>query len=250
MPPNGGDTMSALFEELDYQVTDLGAISLRRRHSAQHGTDIYEVKLGEDFLMSSLFTASEIALAELGLKACVGDDLDIVVGGLGLGYTAGAALHEKRVASVTVVEALQPVINWHCKKLVPLDPPLVDDPRCHFRLGDFFSLAASDKGFDATDPGHRYDAILVDIDHTPDMLLSANNASFYQPEGLAQLVQHLKPGGVFGLWSNLPPDPEFTARLNDVFSKAWAETVTFHNPIQDRDISQAVYLAQTATTHV
>lgn len=237
--------MSALFEELDYQVTDLGAISLRRRRSTQHNTDIYEVKLDDAFLMSSLFTASEIALAELGLKACHGDTLDIIVGGLGLGYTAGAVLQDKRVSSLTIVEALQPVIDWHTNKLVPLDPPLVDDPRCHFAHGDFFALAASNNGFDPENSPHRYDAILVDIDHTPDMLLSANNASFYQPEGLRQLCRHLKPGGVFGLWSNLPAEPAFTARLDTIFAKAWAENVTFHNPIQGRDISQAVYLAQT-----
>ena len=240
--------MSVLFEELDYQVTDLGAISLRRRHSVQHGTDIYEVKLGDAFLMSSVFTASEIALAELGLNACADEQLDIVVGGLGLGYTAGAALADKRVSSLTVVEALPPVIDWHRKKLVPLDPPLADDPRCHFTLGDFFAMAASDEGFDATDPERRYHAILVDIDHTPDMLLSATNASFYQPDGLRKLARHLKPGGVFGLWSNLPPDAAFTQRLDDVFSTAWAESVTFHNPIQGRDVSQAVYLARTTVT--
>ncbi len=237
--------MSALFEELDYQVTDLGAISLRRRYSVQHNTDIYEVKLGEEFLMSSLFTASEIALSELGLQACHGDKLDIIVGGLGLGYTAYAALQDARVSSLTVVETLQPVIDWHSKKLVPLDPPLVDDARCHFTHGNFFALAASDQGFDSEIPARRYDAILVDIDHTPDMLLSADNASFYQPEGLGKLSQHLKPGGVFGLWSNLPPEPAFTARLDGVFATAWAEAITFHNPIQDRDVTQAVYLSRT-----
>lgn len=239
--------MSALFEELDYQVTELGAISLRRRRSLQHNTDIYEVKLGKDFLMSSLFTASEIALAEFGLNAIHGDNLDIVVGGLGLGYTAGAVLQDARVGSLTIVEALQPVIDWHEKKLVPLDPPLVDDVRCKFMQGDFFALSMSKEGFDPAAQARRYDAILVDIDHTPDMLLSPDNACFYKPEGLAKLCQHLKPGGVFGLWSNLPPDPEFIDRLNGVFAKAWAERVTFHNPIQNCDVTQAVYLAQTAS---
>lgn len=238
--------MSALFEELDYQVTELGAISLRRRYSAQHNQNVYEVKLGNDFLMSSLFTASEIALAELGLKAVHGDELDIIVGGLGLGYTAGAVLQDPRVTSLRVVEALQPVIDWHVNKRVPLDPPLVDDARCHFVKGDFFALALSEKGFDPANRVRHADAILVDIDHTPDMLLSEDNAAFYQPDGLEKICKHLKPGGVFGLWSNLPPDPGFTDRLQAVFAKAWTEPVTFHNAIQNCDVTQTIYLAQTA----
>lgn len=237
--------MSALFEELDYQITELGAISLRRRRGVQTTQDIYEVKLGDAFLMSSQFTASEIALAEFGLKACDNEKLDIIVGGLGLGYTAGAVLNDARVSSLTIVEMLQPVIDWHLKKLVPLTPPLVDDPRCTFLNGNFFELAASKDGFDPTTPARRYHAILIDIDHTPDTLLSSDNASFYRPEGLAELGRHLNPGGVFGLWSNLPPDPDFTFRLDEVFAKAWAEPVTFHNPLQNRPATQSVYLAQT-----
>ena len=55
--------MSALFEELDYRPTSIGALSLRRRRDLKLGVDVYEIKLGDEFLMSSLFTASEIALA-------------------------------------------------------------------------------------------------------------------------------------------------------------------------------------------
>lgn len=239
--------MSALFQELDYQLTPLGPISLRRRRSAQHETDIYEVKLGDEFLMSSLFTVSEIALADLALATLEGDDLDVIVGGLGLGYTAAAALKDSRVRNLTVIEALEPVADWHRKKLVPLDPPITDDPRCTFQIDDFFERAKSSDGFDRDQPGRQYDAILVDIDHTPDMLLAAGNQSFYQPEGLKRLTKHLKAGGVFALWSNLPADPEFVARLGSVFDKAWAEPVTFYNPIQARDVTQSIYLAATSS---
>ena len=83
------------FEELDYQKTPLGEISLRRRAEPRiEGGIVYEVKLGDEFLMTSLFTASEIQLARLGLAALKGPDLDIVVGGLGLGYTAAAVLED------------------------------------------------------------------------------------------------------------------------------------------------------------
>jgi hypothetical protein len=65
VPPTG---MSLYFEELDYRPTPIGALSLRRRREFSLGVDVFEIKLGDEYLMSSLFTASEIALARLGLE--------------------------------------------------------------------------------------------------------------------------------------------------------------------------------------
>jgi spermidine synthase len=236
--------MSALFEELDYRVTPIGALSLRRRRELRLGIDVFEIKLGEDFLMSSLFTASEIALARLGLGELAGGSLDVVVGGLGLGYTARAVLEHAQVGSLVVVEALAAVIDWHRRGLVPLGPELTRDARCRFVHGDFFALAESDAGFDPEAPGRRFDAVLVDIDHAPDLLLDPRNAAFYQPASLRRLAAALRSGGVFGLWSNALPDDAFTARLRDCFAQARAEAVTFHNPLQDRPFTQTVYLAR------
>lgn len=235
--------MSALFEELDYRPTPIGALSLRRRRDLKLDVDIFEIKLGDEYLMSSLFTASEIALARLGLAALDGSDLEIAVGGLGLGYTAKAVLEDSRVASLVVVDALQAVIDWHEEGLVPLGADLTADPRCRFVHGDFFALAASEAGFDPNRPGRKFDAVLLDIDHSPDFLLDPANAAFYGEEGLTRLAAHLRPGGVFGLWSNDRPDDAFTARLAGVFADARAETVTFDNPFQDTPFTQTVYLA-------
>ena len=85
--------------------------------------------------------------------------------------------------------------------------------------------------------------MLVDIDHSPDFLLDLRNADFYEPQGLRRLAAHLRPGGVFGLWSNESPDDAFTARLGCVFTNVRAEKVTFHNPLQDKPFTQTVYLA-------
>lgn len=235
--------MSANFEELDYRPTPIGALSLRRRRDPKLGVDVFEIKLGDEFLMSSLFTASEIALARLGLAALEGEGLEIAVGGLGLGYTAKAVLEDKRVGSLVVIDMLQAVIDWHQEGLVPLGPELTADPRCRFVHGDFYALAASDGGFDPDRPGRRFDAVLLDIDHSPDFLLDPANAAFYGQEGLTRLAAHLRPGGVFGLWSNDRPDEVFTGRLAEVFAGARAETVTFDNPFQDKPFTQTVYLA-------
>lgn len=237
--------MSVSFEELDYCPTPIGALSLRRRRDLKLDVDVFEVRLGDESLMTSLFTASEIALARLGLAALDGDaPFDVVVGGLGLGYTANAVLESADAGSLIVVDALQPVIEWHEKGLLPLGAVLTEDARCRLVHGDFFALAASGEGFDPDTPGRLFDAILVDIDHSPDALLDEGSESFYRPEGLRRLARHLRPGGVFGLWSDALPDDVFLARLKSVFAEAWAEPVTFHNPLQDKPFTQTVYLAR------
>lgn len=239
--------MSLSFEELAFQPTPIGELSLRRRRDPVLKADVIEIKLGEEFLMSDRFTASEIALADLGLALLNGDNLDVVVGGLGLGYTAQAVLKDKRVSSLIVVDALQAIIDWHQDGLLPLGPELTADARNRFELGDFFAMAASKEGFDPAVPARKFDAVLVDVDHSPEFLLDPKNASFYEPQGLQKLSTHLKSGGVFGLWSNDLPDESFTARLASIFDSASAETVTFFNPLQNKDFVQTVYLARTST---
>jgi spermidine synthase len=238
--------MSRLFEELDYRPTPIGPLTLRRRRELSLDVDVFEIKLGDEHLMSSLFTASEIALAHLGLAELDLPEVDVLVGGLGLGYTAQAVLEHANVRSLSVVEMLDAVVEWHEEGLLPLGAELVGDPRCRFIRGDFFALAASPEGFDADAPGRLFHAILVDIDHSPDALLDARSTSFYHPDGLRLLARHLHPGGVFGLWSDALPDEAFTKRLREVFADARAEPVTFHNPLQDKPFTQTVYLARKA----
>ncbi|SVB78529.1 uncharacterized protein METZ01_LOCUS231383, partial [marine metagenome] len=125
--------------------------------------DVYEVKLGDDFLMSSLFHEAERQLAKLGLGALEKKNLDVVVGGLGLGYTAVAALEDSRVTSLVVVEYLEPVIEWHKNGLAPLGETLTKDSRCRLLQADFFALSRDmANSFDPEDPKKQHDAILLD----------------------------------------------------------------------------------------
>jgi spermidine synthase len=234
--------MSVYFEELDFRPTPMGVLSLRRRRHLTTGADIYEIKLGDEFLMSSQFTTAEIELARLGLAALARDDLDIVVGGLGLGYTAQAVLEHSNVRSLIVVDALAEVIEWHAQGLLPLGKPLSDDPRCRLVHGDFFAMSLSAEGFDSAAPRRRFDAVLVDIDHSPQNLLHPRHAALYQPQGLARLAAHLRPGGVFGLWSNDPPDEAFGEMLAGVFATSVAHIVTFDNLQGDHDARNTVYV--------
>lgn len=242
--------MTVMFEELDYCPTEIGALSLRRRWEPRLGKDVYEIKLGDEHLMSDVFTVSEIALADLGLGAVTGSELRVVVGGLGMGYTALAALKDERVARVSVVEFLAPVIDWHRRGILPVGDALCRDHRVSLVQGDFFELASAPSGFDPDQPDARYDAILLDIDHSPEMLLDARSTGFYRPEGLRAMAAHLRPGGVFGLWSNDAPSAAFTDVLSGVFAEAWAEPVVFRNPYDHSEIVQTVYLARAASGSV
>ena len=240
--------MSARFEELDWRPTPMGELVLRRRRMPApardaEAEDIFEVKLGDDFLMSSLFTAAEEEMARLALAAVPGEDLDVVVGGLGLGYTARTVLESPRVRSLLVVEALGAVIEWHRRDLVPAAAALTSDARCALREGDFFALLGSASGLDAADPDRRFHAIVVDIDHSPRHLLHERHAGFYRAPGLERVARLLHPGGVFTLWSNDPPDEDFLAVLRSCFATAHAEVVRFDNPLQGRDATNTVYVA-------
>ena len=237
--------MSARFDEIDWRPTPLGDISLRRRRYPGSDDDVYEVKLGDEFLMSSLFTAGEIALTELGLARLPGGaELDVAVGGLGLGYTARAALDDPRVRSLIVVDALAEVIDWHERHLVPLGARLTGDPRCRLVHADFFEAAAGRAGLDPRSPGRRFHAILLDIDHSPRHVLNPRHAALYRPEGLRALAAHLHPEGVFALWSNDPPDEQFTGTLADVFTGIEAHVVEFDNPLQSGTATNTVYVAR------
>jgi spermidine synthase len=235
------------FEELDYRRTPLGELSLRRRQVLSlGGREVFEVKLGDEFLMSSLFNEGEIALARLGLAGQSAAQLDVVVGGLGLGYTAAAALDFPGVRSVLVIETLAEVIHWHRSGLVPLGEKLTADDRCRLVSGDFFALALSaGQGFDHDASGRRFHAILLDVDHSPRNLLHSRHAAFYEPAGLRSLTNYLHPGGAFALWSNDPPDEGFLRALTSAFAAAQAHVVTFHNPLQEREAANTVYVART-----
>lgn len=237
------------FEELDFRPTELGDLSLRRRNIlALDNKEVFEITLGNAFLMSSLFTVVEEELSHLGLAAVeTAEDtqLDVAVGGLGLGYTAAAALENSAISSLFVVEYLLPVIDWHKSELLPVAKILNSDPRCQYVHGDFFDLAVhQQQGFDPHDANRKFHAVLLDIDHSPDNLLHEQNSNFYQADGLRKLKSKIHKGGVFALWSDDPPEENFTKALDEVFDSYCSHVVEFFNPLQNKQSASTVYVAK------
>ena len=238
--------MGGNFEELDYRVSPLGALSVRRRREPMaENTNVFEVKLGDDFLMSSLFTEGETALANIPLGALKKSEIDVMIGGLGLGFTANAALEHNSVRTVVVIEVVDAVIEWHQQGLVPLGQRLSSDPRCQLLQGDFFQLASSSADqLKLNLKGFQFDAILLDIDHAPSHLLSPKNRHFYSVSGIQLITNMLRTKGIFAMWSNNPPENEFSDILKEVFYTSRAEIVEFPNPYSGNSSTCTIYIGE------
>lgn len=118
----------------------MGDLVLRKRWDPTFDKEVYEIKLDDEYLMSSLFTVAGEELARSGIARCAGTGpLDIAVGGPGLGYTALTALADLRLGSLTVIDALPEVIEWHRSGLIPAGSTLTADERCTLVQGDFFA---------------------------------------------------------------------------------------------------------------
>ena len=236
--------MSIMFEEVAYRQTPIGELVLRRRRLRPDGEDIWEIKLNDGYLMSSLFVEGEIGLATLALAMISGSDLDIIVGGLGLGYTAKAALDDPRVKRMTVIELIPEIIEWHQRRLLPLGEAVAGDPRSRLLLGDFFALARAPAGFDPQEPERLVDMVLIDIDHSTTHFIDPTSASFYSESALAVVTQKLRKDGIFALWSTDEEDPAFTQAMRSSLTDVRAERVEFFTPYRDEPAFNIIYLGR------
>lgn len=225
------------FDVLAAEESPIGMICLRQRGiPSEPGAVVTEITLDHQFLMSSENTASERALSERALALHGGANLSVLVGGLGLGYTAREALRSPRVAKVEVVELLAPVIAWMEQGLVPLSDELHADARFVVRRGDVYAeLAAA--------PARRHDLILIDVDHSPDERLGPSNADFYTPDGLARAKRHLASEGVLAVWSYAESSP-FADALREVFREVYVESLRFDNRVIEDEETNWLFLAR------
>ena len=199
------------------------------------GTFVTEVTLNHEFLMSSLYTDSEQALARTSLETNAGQDLRVMVGGFGLGYTAHEALQSDRVAQVEVVELLPQVIDWLKQGLVPLSGELSNESRLTVTEGDVYArLAAA--------PGELFDLILIDVDHSPQERLGEESVSFYSAGGLRAAKKHMADGGVLAVWSYAESSP-FADALREVFDDVRVEPVSYTNRLIDEERTDWLFFA-------
>lgn len=224
-------------EILAYEDSPLGPLCLRRRELlSRPGTSVTEVTLNHEFLMSSLYTDSERELARIAIEMNQRENLNVLVGGLGLGYTAREALQSTRCSTVEVVELLPQVITWLKQGLVPLSDELNGEPRLSVQQGDVYARLNGT-------PTHQYDVIMIDVDHSPDERLGEENASFYSAGGLRAAKEHLAPSGVLAIWSYAESSP-FADALRTVFKNVRVEPVTYDNKLVDEQPTDWLFFAQ------
>lgn len=221
-------TASDDLEILAAEPTALGLITLQERRAASDpDTRVLEIALDHEFLMSSLSTASEEALSTQGLALCAGDALEVLVGGLGLGFTARAALACERVARVEVVELLEPILRWHREGLTPLARELDEDGRLELVQGDVYARLLAP-------PDRLFDALLIDVDHSPEDALGSSAHAFHSKVGLQAVARHLRPGGILGVWS-YAESPRFVAAMEAAFLEVQVRPLRFRNAAIDDD---------------
>ncbi|MBW3597083.1 MAG: spermidine synthase [Planctomycetes bacterium] len=223
-------------EILAHEESPLGLLCLRRRRLlSDPDTVVTEITLNHEFLMSSLHTESERRLAASALRLHGGPGLNVLVGGLGLGYTAREVLRSPRVASLDVVEYLPQVVDWLRQELFPTASELNSDRRCTVSVGDIYARLQDP-------PAERFDLILIDVDHSPEEMLSPSSGGFYTDAGLNAAGAHLAPGGWLGVWS-YADHPRFTEALRRTFRAVRVEQATFLNRLSGENETNWLFFA-------
>jgi len=168
----------------------------------------FSIMLGSNELMNSRLSGSEEALATLSREKIAGRARpNMLIGGLGMGFTLRAALSAlPEDASVTVAELVPAVVQWARGPMSAVFQGCLDDPRVAIHQGDVGELIRQSKA--------KFDAILLDVDNGPDGLTRRSNDSLYDFAGLRSARDALRPGGVVAVWSS-GPDAGFTRRLRD-----------------------------------
>lgn len=159
----------------------------------QRGDD-FAIEYGETQLMVSWASRSEQALATLACQRVAMDGGHMLIGGLGMGFTLGAALAMLPASATVVVAELVPrVVEWARGPLAHLFGDMLDDPRVTVQIGDVHDRIS--------EASARFDAILLDVDNGPDGLISEANDRLYCNWGLKAAHAALRPGGVLAIWS-------------------------------------------------
>jgi len=230
---------SSNLEILAYEKTPLGDLCLRRRELlSRPGTVITEITLDLQLLMSSYITVSERALADEAISRHSGVELSVLVGGLGLGYTAAQVLQSERVERVEVIELFPAVVGFMQQGLVPLSAELLEDPRFGVRQGDVYRTLREEAD-------ERWDLVLIDVDHAPEDHLGAGNESFYTESGLTQAKNHLAPGGILAVWSYAESSP-FVDALRASFEIVDVVPVRYINDLVDEEHTDWLFVAKDA----
>ena len=224
------------YAEIARAESERGEVVLRARRDPEAGPNapqVLELRVNGVFVMDSRETSSEKGLAAAAL-AKVEHPRNVVVGGLGLGFTLHEVLADHRVERVVVVEIEAALVRWMRDGTVPHGPAYLADDRVTVVNADIRLAMA-----EATPAA--YDLVLLDVDNGPGFLVHDDNIDVYQHEFLSQTRTCLRPGGALVIWS-AAESPPLLSELRRVFGNVVA--VPFEVNLQSRDEQYWIYLAR------
>ncbi|MCW2760663.1 MAG: hypothetical protein JWR85_864 [Marmoricola sp.] len=219
------------YVEVARAESERGEVVLRRRIE-EHAADALELRVNGVFVMDTRETTSEIELAAAALEL-VDDPRDVVVGGLGLGFTTQRVLADHRVEQVKVVEIEDALVGWMRDGTIPHGPALLADRRVHIVNADIV-LAVEE----ATS---TYDLVLLDVDNGPGYLVHESNARVYRRDFISSTMRLINPGGALVVWS-ANPAPELAEVMEDVFGNCTEHR--YDVLLQERSEEYLLYLSR------
>jgi spermidine synthase len=206
------------YVELARAHSERGEVVLRQRlpeEGAALGTPtVLELRVNGVHVMDSAENSSEVALARTALDRAP-TPASVLVGGLGLGFTAHEVLADPRVERVVVAEIEESLVGWFRDGTIPHGPLYLADQRLAISVADVQQVIAE------SGP-ETFDLILLDVDNGPDFLVHQQNAALYEAELLQQAWQALRPDGVLVVWSSTESE-RLTETLREIFEEAGTE---------------------------
>jgi spermidine synthase len=220
------------YVEIARTETERGELVLRERRE-EGSPSVLELRANGVFVMDSQETSTEQALADAALEL-VEEPHDVLVGGLGLGYTMHRVLADHRVERCSVVEIEQALVDWMRDGTIPHGPALLADERANPVVADL-AVALLEA------PESSYDLVLMDVDNGPDQLVHEENEALYRQPFLEQVHRVLRPGGAVVVWA-AEPSIALEATLRSVFGNA--ESRGYEVKLQERDEQYWLHVAR------
>ncbi len=219
------------YVEVARAESERGELVLRRRIE-ERTADALELRVNGVFVMDTRQTSSEIELAAAALEL-VEDPRDVVVAGLGLGFTTQRVLVDRRVERVMVVEVEPALVGWMRDGTVPHGPSVLADKRVHIVDADIVMAVR-----EATS---TYDLVLLDVDNGPGYLVHDSNSPIYEHDFIASTLRIINPGGALVVWS-ANPARELEAVMEQVFGNCTVHR--YDVLLQERPEEYLLYLSR------